>query len=200
MSKGASSAFGEVQRGFISNGGTVIGYAHVNKAKGDDGGAVHAGTTDIIDDGDCAYIIDQVEDDGNIRIVKFRNIKDRGDVAQVVNYQYKSKGNSPSMPYLELLYSVTEVDSATAKKAQARAIVAERLATNHDYIVAVLEYLTSTTTEVNKAELVSVVMDSGLSKSKATKLLDAHTGTDKVQGHRWNTIKGEKNAKHFIAI
>ena len=53
MSKGASSAFGDVQRVFTSSGGTIIGYAHVNKAKNDDGNSIHAGTTDIIDDGDC---------------------------------------------------------------------------------------------------------------------------------------------------
>jgi hypothetical protein len=200
MSKGASSAFGDVQRGFISNGGTVIGYAHVNKAKGEDGGSVHAGTTDIIDDGDCAYIIDEVEDDGDIKIVKFRNIKDRGDVAQVVNYQYKSKGNAPKMPYLELLYSVAELDPIQAKKAQARAIIAERLATNNDYIVAVLDHLNSHPGEVIKGDLVALLSDMGLSKAKATKVLDAHTGTDKVQGHRWNTVKGVKNALHFIGI
>lgn len=38
---------------FTSSGGTIIGYAHVNKAKNDDGNSIHAGTTDIIDDGDC---------------------------------------------------------------------------------------------------------------------------------------------------
>lgn len=199
MSKGASSAFGDVQRGFISNGGTVIGYAHVNKAKGEDGGSIHAGTTDIIDDGDCAYIIDQVDDDGDKRIVKFTNIKDRGDVSQVVNYQYKSKGNSPAMPYLELLYSVEEVDSVKAKKAQARAIVAERLANNHEYITAVVQRIDEST-GITKSELIAVIVDMGLSKIKAIKLLDAHTGTDKSQGHRWNVVKGEKNAQHFIAI
>lgn len=200
MSKTAGSAFGDVQRGFVSTGGTAIGYGHVNKAKGEDGKSIHAGTTDIIDDGDCAYIIDEIEDDGNIKIVRFRNVKDRGDVAQVVNYQYKSKGNTPTMPYLELLYSVTEVDAAAAKKAQVRKMIADRLAANHEYINGVLEHIAASGGEITKGELIAVVVGMGLSKAKATKLIDAHTGADKVQGHRWNTVKGDKNAKHFIAI
>jgi hypothetical protein len=200
MSKNASSAFGDVQRGFISGGGTIIGYAHVNKAKNDDGGSIHAGTTDIIDDGDCAYILDVVEDDGQIRTVKFHNIKDRGDVPQNVNYQYKSKGNDPSIPYLELFYSVTEIDYKQAKAAGERAAIAHRLAENHEFIKAVLEYIQSAKSEVVTGDLTNVLSERGLSKRKAAGVLDAHMGTDKALGHRWNTVKGEKNAKHFIAL
>ncbi|RLA42562.1 MAG: hypothetical protein DRR42_23210, partial [Gammaproteobacteria bacterium] len=64
MSKSVSTAFGNVIRAFITSGGTVIGLAHVNKYKNDDGESVYSGTTDIVDDSDCAYIIDVVEDNG----------------------------------------------------------------------------------------------------------------------------------------
>jgi hypothetical protein len=199
MSKGASSAFGDVQRGFISNGGTVIGYAHVNKAKGEDGGSIHAGTTDIIDDGDCAYIIDELEDDGDVKTVKFRNVKDRGDVSQVVNYQYKSKGNAPKMPYLELLYSVTELDPVEARRAQERAVIANRLAENHEVILAILAAIRDGVTA--KTNLVDRVhAETGKSKKSIGKVLEQHTGTDTVKGHRWTLAKGDRNYPDYVAL
>jgi len=198
MSKGASSAFGDVQRGFISSGGTIIGYAHVNKAKDEGGESIHAGTTDIIDDGDCAYILDIVEDDGVTRTVKFRNLKDRGDVAQVANYQYKSKGNDPSIPYLELFYSVAEVDQSTVKEACERAVIAKRLEVNSDHIVAVLKSINDGA--VNKTELIAVLTDRGLPRAKAIQILDAHAGTDQFMGHRWNSVKGVRNEQSYMAL
>ena len=199
MSKSASSAFGDVQRCFTSNGGTVIGYAHVNKHKNDDGESVYSGTTDIVDDGDCAYILDVVEDDGDIRTVRFRNIKDRGDVAQVVNYQYKSKGNNRSVPYLELFYSLAEIDPIAAKNAQLRAEVADRLALNNDAITAILDCIKEGTT--NKTELTAAAASaSGLSKPKIIKVLNAHIGTDRVMGHRWTCGIQGKNSHVYSAL
>ena len=198
MSKGASSAFGDVQRVFTSSGGTIIGYAHVNKAKNDDGNSIHAGTTDIIDDGDCAYILDVIEDDGDTKTVKFRNIKDRGDVAQVVNYQYKSKGNNPTMPYLELFYSVQEVSASTAIEAGKRAAAANLIADNQDHIIAVSSSISLGST--GKTDLIATLMERGLSRKAANKVLDDHTGTNKLDGHRWNSRKGERNSLNYFTL
>ena len=60
MDKGRSSKFGESVRQFISNGGTVISLAHVNKHRGNDGKVIYSGTTDLVDDGDCAFTIDVI--------------------------------------------------------------------------------------------------------------------------------------------
>ncbi|EEB77609.1 hypothetical protein GPB2148_1343 [marine gamma proteobacterium HTCC2148] len=199
MSKGMSSSFGDVQRGFISGGGTVIGYAHVNKAKNDDGESVHAGTTDIIDDGDCAYVLDIVEDNGAVRTVKFKNIKDRGDVAQFANFQYKSKGDDPSLPYMELFYSVSEVDAVTAIKAQERAAVAEKLAINDEVIGTIKECIQAGFTQ--KTELLTESASRlGITRNKVGKVLTEHAGTDKHQGKRWNFRVGERNAHVFFVL
>jgi len=200
MSKGASSNFGDVARSFVSTGGTLIAYAHVNKNKGGDGLSIHAGTSDICDDSDCVYIIDVVEDDGNIRTVTFRNTKDRGDVDQFVNYQYKSKINNPGLSYLELFDSVRSVSAGDAKVAGERAAIAARLAKNNEHIAAVLEHIKSAPEKVSKGELTGLLEERGLSKARVASVLDTHTGTDQHQGHRWNYVKGEKNAKHFIAL
>lgn len=200
MSKGASSSFGDVARSFVSTGGTLIAYAHVNKNKGGDGLSIHAGTSDISDDADCVYIIDVVEDNGSFKTVTFRNTKDRGDVDQAVNYQYKSKLNNPALSYRELFDSVRSVSAGDAKVAGERAAIADTLVKNHEHIEAVLRYIWEAPTEVTKGDLTNLLQERELSKTKATRLVEAHTGTDKHQGHRWNYVKGEKNANHFIAL
>lgn len=91
MDKKEASAFGRAAREFVSAGGTVIGLAHVNKHKDFEGKSVHAGTTDIKDDADCVYILDDVGQAGGEQVVMFRNEKDRGDVAQTAYYAFASK-------------------------------------------------------------------------------------------------------------
>jgi hypothetical protein len=199
MSKDAGSAFGDVQRGYVSTGGTLLGYAHINKAKDDDGKAVHAGTTDIIDDGDCAYILDVVEDDGDMKTVTFRNLKDRGDVAQLASYQYKSKGNNTVMTYEKLFYSVREVGADEAKEAKVRNERGQRLIENQDIIQSAIKHIDRGVKA--KTALVDAVYNDTLeSKKKIMAALKAHTGTDKHQGHRWTTVKGDGNYPDFVTL
>ena len=56
MDKGAASKFSKIMRRFVLKGGTVIALAHTNKKPGPDGKPVYGGTSDIVDDCDCAYI------------------------------------------------------------------------------------------------------------------------------------------------
>jgi hypothetical protein len=199
MHKGSASSFGDVVRQFTANGGTLISLAHVNKHKNDEGESVYSGTTDIIDDADCAYILDLVEDNGTTRIIKFRNIKDRGDVQQVASYSYKSKSNVSSMSYEELFHSVAAMSFEQAKLAEARAAIADKLAINHETIVVVLECLSEGIT--GKTQLVAEVVNrTGLAKKKVTRVVDDHTGTDTHQGHRWNHDKGERNSQIYFAL
>ena len=54
MDKGSSSEFGSLVRNFVMKGGSVIALAHTNKNPGADGKPIHAGTSDIVEDFDCA--------------------------------------------------------------------------------------------------------------------------------------------------
>lgn len=54
MDNGKSSDFAKVIRQFSLKGGTVIALSHANKHPGADGRTVYSGTTDIVDDFDCA--------------------------------------------------------------------------------------------------------------------------------------------------
>lgn len=95
MNKDKASEFNQIIRQLVQAGGTAILLAHVNKHRGDDGKVVHAGTSDSVDDSDCAYLLDVVSEDASgMRTVKFENIKSRGDVEQEAFYQYNASSDA----------------------------------------------------------------------------------------------------------
>ena len=83
MDKKIGSNFMELARAFVLAGGTMIMLAHVNKRRSADGKVIAGGTSDIVDDCDCAYTLDDVEGDKRImgrteKTVLFENFKARG--------------------------------------------------------------------------------------------------------------------------
>ena len=110
MDKRVSSDFGRVAREFVTAGGSLIVLAHTNKHKDAEGKGIYSGTSDIVDDADCVFIIDKVgeceELTGKKITVEFSNTKSRGDVASKLGFTYSKGGQS----YSELLDSVKRVD------------------------------------------------------------------------------------------
>lgn len=90
MDKKRSSEFSSWARRFVQKGGTMLGLAHTNKRAGADGKGIYAGTSDIVDDFDCAYLLSVREEKTRAghRIVEFTNIKRRGDAAERAVYSY----------------------------------------------------------------------------------------------------------------
>ena len=80
MNKRDCTEFAKDLRAFVLKGGTVIGLAHTNKHAGADGEPIHAGTSDIREDFDCAYIMKIIEGETDNTVVEFKNIKKRGNV------------------------------------------------------------------------------------------------------------------------
>jgi len=107
MDKRKSSQFGELIRSFVVKGGTVICLAHINKNRDAGGKAIYAGTSDIIDDADCGYILDEISHDGGVKTVEFTNRKSRGNVINDVSYSYSTDDN---ISYHELLASASKVN------------------------------------------------------------------------------------------
>ena len=60
MDKREASGFADFARRFVMRGGTFLGLAHTNKRTDKDGRPIFAGTSDILDDFDCAYTIMEV--------------------------------------------------------------------------------------------------------------------------------------------
>jgi len=199
MDKRAASDFGMAARGFVSAGGTLIALAHTNKHKNADGKAVYSGTSDIVDDSDCCYVIDkisEVEKDGRtLHTVEFSNIKARGDVEPTVGFTYEKQ---PGQAYIELLDSVKRIGSEDVAKVRAAAEAKERLVDDEPVIEAVCAVIAEGTT--SKDELIKAVKSRAeASTTRIKEVLERRTGHAYFLGDRWTVRKGAHN-KHEYAV
>ncbi len=190
MSKSSSSEFSSFIRGFVMRGGTVIALAHTNKHPGVDGKVVYGGTTDIVEDFDCAYTLSVIpgQQGDSARVVEFDNFKRRGSMEQSVAYSYS---RYPVENYSELIESIREVEAhhlepireAAAKAVEAPTIDALRACISEGIL--------------NKMELVkAVALRTKGSRNTVTALLDKYTGTELGQ-HHWSFTVGGRGAKSF---
>ena len=193
MDKRRASRWGEVIRRFIAKGGTVIGLAHVNKNPGADGKSVYTGTTDIIDDADCAYVLDVVSTDdmAHTKIVEFENRKRRGNVVNRVSYSFSIEDG---LSYQELLASVCLVDEMELVAVKQ----AEAIKSDTDIISAVIACIND---GINtKLRLRDAVSDRiGCSKRAAVRIIEKYCGTD-PEKHRWIFTVGDRGAQVFSLL
>ncbi|MBJ6802065.1 PriCT-2 domain-containing protein [Geomonas propionica] len=190
MHKAKSTEFTKAVRRFILKGGTVIALSHTNKNPGKDGKIQYSGTTDIIDDFDCGYILTTIVNDTNRKekVVEFERIKGRGTVALAAAYSYSIED---SVSYDDLLLSVQEVDHerlTPLKQAAMELTDAE--------IITVLEGCIKEGINL-KMKLVSAASErAAVSQRAALKVLEKYTGNDPII-HRWGFAVRERGAKVY---
>ena len=200
MDKRVASQFGNIARGFVAAGGTLITLAHTNKHKDSQGKSIYSGTSDITDDGDCFYIIDKIGVDkgfGTERYtVEFTNDKNRGDVAGTVGFSFEKRVGET---YADLLGSVKRLSSGEIERSKVAKEVQAELDDDADLIVAVADCLGA---GINtKSAIVKKVREStGDSNDKVRKLMAKRTGTFYELGHRWTVIKGANNAQFYQVL
>jgi hypothetical protein len=198
MDKKTASEFGNLAREFISSGGTLICLAHTNKHKDADGKGIYAGTSDIVDDSDCVYVIDKIgvaELTGK-HVVEFNNKKARGDVASVASYEYT---RTPGQSYLQLLDSVTRIDSQAVEVVKRKAAQDKQLETDEELIDAIRECIGAG--PLPKNEMISTInKDSGFTHKQIRRVLRRYTGHSYVDGARWKEEKGDKNKSIFTLL
>lgn len=119
MDKKNMRNFGIKVSEFVLKGGTFIGLGHTNKNRDINNNLVYSGTSDLIEDVDCIYMMD-VEDESNreglqTKYIKLTNQKLRGNNALELTYVYKK---SETMPYVEMVESVLNMDSESYSKAK----------------------------------------------------------------------------------
>lgn len=190
MDKTRSSTFSKVLRRFALQGGTVIALAHTNKNPGRNGKLVYSGTTDIVDDWDCAYTLTPIPGDIDSleKIVEFENIKRRGDVAPTAAYAYTQEKGTP---YYEILLSVRQVDPNELAPIKA----AESVRTDSELIDAVVRAIERGIT--TKMRLVDAVSECcTVSQRTSLRIIEKYTGTDPAL-HRWQFSVKERGAKVF---
>lgn len=192
MDKTKASHFTGIVRKFVVKGGTVIGMAHTNKKPGPDGKPVYGGTSDIVDDFDCAYTI-STEDSPNPseKIVVFENIKRRGHSPFKVAYRYS---HELAVNYNELLLSVERVDVeklAAVAQAQQTKSDAEVIASIQAHIQQGIN---------TKMKLAATVAEQlQISRRKALGIIERYTGDD-PSIHKWRFVVREHGAQIFTPL
>ena len=199
MDKRTSSEFGNTARQFVTAGGSLIVLAHTNKHKDAEGKGVYSGTSDIVDDSDCGFIIDKLgESDefaGKKTTVEFSHIKSRGDVASTLGFTYSKGGQS----YSDLLDSVIRIDEKTLKGSKQQIEAEKQLASDTEIIEAA--YL-AIKAGINTKDALIKEIKKGTAESTASvrRIIEARTGNDYGQGHRWAVEAGGHNAKIFSVL
>ena len=193
MEKKKGSAFMNRAREYVSNGGTLIMLAHTNKNRDADGKAVFGGTSDVVDDCDCAFILDEVAKTNTTKQVLFENIKCRGDVANELAFSYSVEEGKH---YQYRLESVELADKNATAKAKEEKIAADARAKDQEVIDAITEAIDQGITQ--KTPLIVAAHDcSGISKRRLTTVLTRYKGTDFSKGDLWREEVGDKNAKNY---
>ena len=194
MEKKAASEFGKTARMFVSSGGTLICLAHTNKHKDHEGKSIYTGTADIVDDADCAYVIEGGEASGQ-KLVEFRNIKARGDVKLAVSFRYDMGADS----YEQLIDSISRVNSAVGGDLAAEAALNKAIELDRVVVNIMLGFIPKG--GVTKTELVKLITDdTGESRRNVIKTLDRWSGDNYREGHRWKCVAEAKNAKVYYPL
>ena len=180
MSKTDTSRFTEVIRRFVLAGGTLLCLAHTNKHTDSGGRNVFAGVSDIIDDLDCAWVVDMRDGPEGKRIAELTNKKRRGNNPDAVAYAYSPE---PGLSYAERLTTVHEVDAR-----------GEGGDGNLDYQTSDAEILYTLSMYIHhgpdrgKMELIRLTAEHDVvSKRRVLKLLEDRTGDD-PERHLWRRI------------
>lgn len=115
MDKKSMRNFGIKVSEFILKGGTFIGLGHTNKNRDMNNNLIYSGTSDLIEDVDCIYMMDIEEEKKSLngiqtRYIKLINQKLRGNNALELTFSYEK---SEKMSYSEMVDSVCRIDSET---------------------------------------------------------------------------------------
>lgn len=189
MSKADCRKFGIAVRNFAVAGGTFIGLAHTNKKRSGTDKLIYAGTTDIIEDFDSAYILDTVEGKTEAfeQLVKFECLKCRGDNAQTAYFRYSKE---EGLSYFERINTVTKTepdygDVNPEHHQGEEAIVAT--------IAKAIEH--GNTTKMKIIMVASTALKA--SRRKVQVVLDQFTGPNPDE-HRWDFERRSHGAHHFF--
>lgn len=200
MDKRSSSEFGVAARGFVSAGGTLIALAHTNKHTNADGKAIYAGTSDIVDDSDCCFIINKVSknensDGSTTHIVEFDNHKARGDVEPKVGFKYEKHHGQA---YSGLIDTVKRLDGNTLECVKDKATVQAALKSDELIIQTICKLIEGGV--VSKDKIIKCTHElAGVSNARIRATLDQRTGNLYDLGHRWNSKK-EAHNRHVYAV
>ena len=197
MDKKASSEFTTTCRRLTSAGGSIIALAHVNKNRGEENKGIPAGTSDILDDCDCAYVIDLLKEervtDGSKRTVEFQNKKARGPVVKNAVYSYINFDDSD---YNRIFESVSLVDGNEADLLRAEKAVEFEQNKDADLIKEISKMLQSSGETLQQDILTQVCSSDSYPRRSVLACLHRWSRPENEDG-LWLASKGQKNSRLY---
>lgn len=190
MDKKDSSALADACRRFVMGGGTILGLAHTAKNPNTNGSLRYAGTTDVLEDFDAAYVITPMERSGDVseRVVEFSAIKRRGNSAETAAYAYTVEKD---VAYDHRVLSVHPIDPRNLDAFKRL----ETARSDADVIEFVKEQIIAGITQ--KMTLAAAVAEEAqISKREAVRVIERYAGTD-VEHHHWRMSIKARGAKIF---
>lgn len=197
MDKKASSQFMNTCRKLTSAGGSIIALAHTNKNKDGDNKAIPAGTSDVLDDCDCAYVMDIVDEqkvvDGTMRTVEFRQEKSRGPVVQEALYSYTKYDDSD---YERMFYSVKLIDGNEADLLRAQTALKFERDKDASLIKVICDTLKSSSEWIQKDLVTKITNGTSFPRRKVKDCLKRWS-CPADDGGLWTMSKGPHNSNIF---
>ncbi|MEZ5554515.1 hypothetical protein [Haliea sp.] len=195
MDKRDSTAFMTTCRRLTERGGTIIALAHVNKNR-HDGVSVPAGTSDLLDDCDCAYVLDIVGEEkvpgGILRSVVFTNNKCRGPSVPSATYSYVKHDEGD---YVQMFESVTLLKPDEADRIREENARKAAQAADQTMIYAVTDLLSAG--ELNQGDIIATLTQShGFSRRKLTECL-RRWSRPPGEGGLWQVRSGDHNRRLY---
>lgn len=189
MNKAESSMFAEKLRSFILKGGTIVSLAHTNKNKNGNR-SKYAGTSDIVDDSDCAYIIETISENNNYgrKVIEFINIKRRGNVPNIFSYSYD---NINATDYIDRILSVDIYNPEKTNLLKKE----EEIRSDSEIINIIIKIIKSgTNTKMNLA--IEAGKAANISRKAAINIIEKYTGNT-IGEHFWNYTVQDRGRQVF---
>lgn len=190
MDKKDSSALADACRRFVMCGGTILGLAHTAKNPNTNGSLRYAGTTDILEDFDAAYVITPLGRSSDVgeKVVEFSAIKRRGNSAEAAAYAYTVEKD---VSYDHRVLSVHPIDPDNLDAFKRL----ETARSDSEVIEFVKAQINAGITQ--KMTLAAAVADvAQISKREAVRVIERYAGTD-VEQHHWRMSVKARGAKVF---
>ena len=188
-SKGISSATKSLKK-FTAAGGTVFALAHTNKHTDEEGRLVYKGTTDVLDDWDCAWI-GQPSDTPTHDILTLSNLKMRSDQPSTISYQWLKDRD-----YETKFRSVERLAENEVERIEQKATI-KAARDEHCVIIDAIESAISSGITGKTRIIERVSQDSGEGIAYIRSVIDKFTGPPGSESGLWFFSKGERNLHSY---
>lgn len=191
MDKSNISRFMVIARKFAAHGGTMIMLGHTNKRRDGEKKLIVGGTSDVVDDSDCAFVIDAKPTGlgDTTKTIIFENIKCRGDVEREICFSYSIESGKT---YAEKLDSVMKHSQSDLNEARKR-IEQDELREKDSFVIELIQEAIRGGI-VRKTEIIVAARRGGAGHHTKVRAV-----IDRYQGKLWGfTVAGDNAHVYYL--